>query len=112
MKPKKEKPKIITRENIDTCTEQEVEAYLDYLITETQKIRRKLQRANGDNDDRADVLIKYIDKYPILFGANIDYIERDMLKWSLRVHIDTMQALLDRIQKCEDELGLPIIHKY
>ena len=112
MKKDKPKVKVITSENIATSTEQEVEAFLEHLIQEAEKIRRKLQNTNSGNNQRAEVLIKYIQKYPELFMGNIEYIERDMLKWALRKHIDTMQALLAAIQECEDELGLPIIHKY
>jgi len=104
--------KIVTDENIKECTEQEAKAFIKDLVKRSKGIYRKFANAAFDNIERAKAFAAYIEKYPGLFADHLDYVECDFFKWTLRESITQTQLLLDKIQQTEDELGLPVIHKY
>ncbi len=111
----KEKPTIKETVNIDLSEKtgvgvdpKDAEKFLDTLTKQADKLFNRHSKYRGDNNETAQALLIYLDKYPELFANEYGAINRDMLKWSLQENIKTTQALLDKVKAIETAFNLPL----
>ena len=88
---------------IKDMTEAEAREFLDGLIKEIKKNRKKLCRNLEKNEYYTEYLNDFITDDPDLLFCTMDESEYDMLKWLLGESIKNTQTLLDKIQEWEDK---------
>jgi len=93
---------------LDEMNEQEIEEYIKNIKKQADKQIKKQFDAMYGNAERIKFLIAYIERFPQFFDESLDFINRDMLKWSIRHDIKETQRLLAAIENCEKEHHLPM----
>ena len=101
----------ITYNELSEPIKKEFRKYVNDLTKKSRKLFNKHAFHIGYNNEIVDCLIAFLEKHPIIFAANYDITERDMIKWALSENIKQNQRMIDKIKEVETNFDLPLEYK-
>ena len=90
----------------------QLEQWETVLMKKVNRLFDRHSKYRTDNNDTADGLFIFLDKYPELFVQEYGTINRDMLKHALMENIKKNRMLIDKIQEIEKQLNLEMHHEW